>query len=126
MFMIYLIIGIFSGTLAGLLGVGGGIIVVPALAVVFLHVAKISSIYVMHMAVGTSLAVMIVTMVSALLAYQKRGSVRWDLVRKLLPGLIVGAILGALIAHDLSSQYLRIFFGCFLFFAAFRLFFINA
>jgi uncharacterized membrane protein YfcA len=123
MFALYLMIGALAGTMAGLLGVGGGMVVIPALMAVFIHFDIIPTIYVMHMAVGTSLAAMIVTATSALHAYNKRGSVRWDLVRQLLPGLLVGAMIGAFLAQDMSSYYLQISFSAFLLFVAFRLFF---
>ncbi len=121
MFAIYLVIGALSGTLAGMLGIGGGVIVVPALAFVFAHFNLMPASLVMQMAIGTSLAAMIVTLISALRAHSLRGNVRLDLVKMLLPGLIVGAILGALIAHKLPSYYLKIFFSLFLFFMSGRL-----
>ncbi len=76
----------------------------------------------MHMAVGTSLSIITVTFISSLLAHLKLGSVRWDLVKKFLPGLIFGVILGAVIANYLPSKFLRIFFSVFLFYLAYRLF----
>ncbi|MDR3491032.1 MAG: sulfite exporter TauE/SafE family protein [Gammaproteobacteria bacterium] len=121
MFLIYILIGALSGTLAGMLGIGGGIIVVPALAAVFLSFNLMPASYVMHMAIGTSLAVIIITLTSALRAHSLRGNVRTDFVKVLLPGLLLGAVLGALIAHQLPSYYLRIFFALFLIFLSGRL-----
>jgi uncharacterized membrane protein YfcA len=123
MFFIYLLIGACSGTLAGLLGLGGGIIVVPALAAAFAYNNLIPPSSTMHMAVGTSLATITITFLSSLSAHLKKHSVRWDIVKKLLPGLIVGVILGALIANHLPSTFLRLFFSAFLLFVASRLFF---
>lgn len=125
MFVLYLIIGSFSGILAGLVGIGGGIIVVPALAVVFTYFNIIPADYVMQMAIGTSLATIILTLLSSLRAHAKRGSVRWNVVQILLPGLIVGTIVGSLVAHRLPSTALRFIFSTFLFFIAYRLFFVN-
>src|SRR5579872_4333101 len=107
MFSIYLIIGALAGFIAGLLGIGGGVIVVPALVAAFLHFAMVPSSYVMQMAIGTSLAAMIVTLLSALFAHARRNAVRWDLVWLTLPGSIIGALVGVLIAHRLSSAHLR-------------------
>ncbi len=121
MFGIYLLIGAFAGTMAGLLGIGGGIIVVPALASVFLHYNIMPNSYVMHMAIGTSLAAMIITLISALRAHGRHGNVRWDLVKILLPGLMIGSVIGAIIAHALSSAYLKTFFSIFLLLIAIRL-----
>jgi uncharacterized protein len=123
MFLIYLLIGACSGTLAGLLGLGGGIIVVPALAAAFAYHNLVPANIVMHMAVGTSLATIVITFLSSLAAHIKKNSVRWDIVKKLLPGLIIGVILGALVANHLPSTFLRLFFGMFLLFVASRLFF---
>ena len=125
MFTVYLIIGALSGALSGLLGIGGGIIVVPGLAAVFMHSNQFPHEDVMQMAIGTSLAAMIVTTGSALLAHSRRGSVRWDIVKKMLPGLMGGAVIGAIIANYLPSEGLRIFFSLFLFYAAFRLLFVK-
>jgi uncharacterized membrane protein YfcA len=114
LFSIYLIIGAIAGLLAGLLGISGGAIVVPALAAAFLHFGVFPANDIMHVAINTSLAAMIVTLLSALRAHTSRAAVRWDIVRLLVPGLIIGAIVGAVIAHNLSSQYLQVFFGVFL------------
>lgn len=126
MFGIYLIIGALAGTMAGMLGIGGGIIVIPALAAVFVHFQVMPQSIVMQMAIGTSLAAMIVTTISAMRSHAKRGSVRWDMVKKLLPGIIIGSIIGAIIAHNLPSGYLRTFFGIFLLVIAYRLLFVKA
>ncbi len=123
MFTAYLIIGALSGVLSGMLGIGGGIIVVPGLAAVFLNSSPIPHEDIMQMAIGTSLAAMIVTTGSALLAHSRGGSVRWDIVRKIIPGLMIGAIIGVIIATYLPSKYLRIIFSFFLFYAAYRLLF---
>lgn len=124
MLLIYLIIGALSGTLAGMLGVGGGVIVVPALAAVFHHL-NIPQDAIMRMAIGTSLATIIVTLLSALRAQIKHAAVRWDWVKKLIPWLLIGVIIGATIANTLSSFVLQIFFSVFLIYVAYRLLFTN-
>ena len=116
MLTIYLMIGIVAGILSGLFGVGGGVIVIPALSHVFRHDATIPSASIMQMAVGTSLAIMIFTATSALYAHQKRKGVRWQVVKVMLPGLMLGSVGGAIIAHYLPSSWLRIIFGLFLVF----------
>ncbi len=122
MFAVYLVLGALSGAMSGLLGIGGGIIVVPGLAAIFSY-ASMPQDYIMHMAIGTSLAAMIMTTSSALRAHHLRGAVRWDIFWQLLPGLTGGAVVGAVIAHYLPSEHLRIFFSLFLFFVAYRLLF---
>jgi len=105
----YLLTGVVSGVLAGLLGIGGGLIIVPAL-VYLLPLANIAPQHIMHLAVGTSLAVVIVTAISSASAHHKRGTVNWTLWRSLSPGLIAGTATGAFIADHLSGHSLRIFF----------------
>jgi uncharacterized membrane protein YfcA len=121
MLTIYLIIGAFAGIMSGLFGVGGGVVVIPALSNVFTHYTTIPQSYTMQMAVGTSLAIMIFTATSALYAHHKRKVVRWDMFSYMLPGLIGGSVMGAIIAHFLPSSYLKIIFGVFLIFVSFKL-----
>lgn len=114
MFSIYLIIGAFAGMVAGLFGIGGGIVIVPALAMVFADHIAIPAKYAMHVAIGTSLATIIVTSASAVYAHHRHGHVLWNFVKKMIPGLIVGAVIGVVIAHYLPSHVLRIIFSVFL------------
>jgi uncharacterized membrane protein YfcA len=118
---IYLLIGACSGLLAGLLGLGGGIVVVPALAAAFVHLNVVDDAHVMQMAVGTSLATIVITFLSSLRAHLKRNSVRWDIFKKILPGLLCGVVAGALVAQHVPSTWLKVFFSAFLIFIAVRL-----
>ncbi|HRO79117.1 MAG TPA: sulfite exporter TauE/SafE family protein, partial [Acinetobacter towneri] len=95
--IIYLLIGAIAGFAAGLFGVGGGLIIVPILYIVFTQLNYDPSVL-MHMAVGTSLATIIVTSISSVTAHHKKGAVMWPVFRNLAPGLIVGAFVGAGIA----------------------------
>jgi len=108
----YLVTGAAAGLAAGLLGVGGGLIIVPVLVFAFLQQGMHADV-VVHMAVGTSLATIIFTSISSVSAHHKRGAVLWPLVWQLSPGIVVGSLLGALIAKQMSSDNLRIFFGIF-------------
>lgn len=121
----YFVIGAFAGMLSGLLGVGGGIVIVPALFAIFLHHQAVPQAMVMQMAIGTSLAVMIVTLGSGLYMHNKRHAVMWPLVRKVLPALIVGTVVGAIVAHFLPSHFLSTFFGVFLAAIGVRLLFVK-
>ncbi|HSW69599.1 MAG TPA: sulfite exporter TauE/SafE family protein [Gammaproteobacteria bacterium] len=123
MLIIYLIIGAFAGIMSGLFGLGGGVIVIPALSAVFLHYTSIPREFSMQMAVGTSLAIMISTSLSALYAHHKRQAVRWDMFRLMLPGLMLGAMIGVLIVHYLPSSWLQIIFGLFLILVGLRMLF---
>jgi uncharacterized membrane protein YfcA len=109
----YVAIGVIAGILGGLLGIGGGVVTVPCFLLLFPYLGFPQA-YIMHMAIATSLAAMILNTAAATRAHNKRGTVVWDVFWKLVPGLIFGAIIGAFIASWLSSIVLEIFFGVFL------------
>ena len=110
--LIYLITGAIAGLMAGLLGIGGGLVVVPALALLFASQGYAAD-SVMHFAVGTSLATIIPTSLSSLLAHHRRNSVHWQAVRGMLPGILAGALAGAWLARQVSSPGLALLFGGF-------------
>ncbi len=105
-----LVLGAASGVLAGLLGVGGGIILVPAFLVVF-TVLGFDSPEVMQMCLATSLATIVVTSVRSVLAHDKRGAVDWVVLKTWAPGLVLGALLGVLTASVLGSAVLQVIFA---------------
>ena len=109
---LYLGLGAIAGLVAGLLGVGGGLIIVPVLAAIFTR-QGIADPVVMHLAIGTSLASIIFTSLSSVWAHHRRQAVRWQDVGRLAPGIVIGAWLGAAIADILPSAGLRTFFGLF-------------
>ncbi|MEN8107474.1 MAG: sulfite exporter TauE/SafE family protein [Pseudomonadota bacterium] len=108
----YLLTGAVAGLMAGLLGIGGGLVIVPALAWLFAG-QGFTEATLMHYAVGTSLATIVLTSVSSLLAHHRRGSVLWPAVRNMAPGIVIGALAGAWLAKQLSSPGLALFFGMF-------------
>lgn len=108
--IIYLFIGTFAGFLSGLLGIGGGLIVVPSLLVLF-HFLGFPPENVMKMAIATSLAAMVFTVGSSAWAHRK--GIIWHLFKSLVFGILLGAILGATIASIMPEKYLQIFFGFF-------------
>lgn len=108
--LIYPVAGAAAGLLAGLFGVGGGLVLVPVLASVFTWLA-LAPAHTMQLALGTSLATIIATAASSTRAHQRRGSVRWDLFRRLAPGIVIGSWLGAGIADAARSEDLKIAFG---------------
>ncbi|MFA7387567.1 MAG: sulfite exporter TauE/SafE family protein [Thiohalobacteraceae bacterium] len=109
---IYLALGAVAGLLAGLFGVGGGLVIVPVLAWVFVGLGMHADV-VMHLAIGTSLASIWLTSIMSIRAHHRRGAVEWALVRRLAPGIVVGALVGALVAEQLPTQALRGIFGVF-------------
>ena len=106
----YLALGALSGAMAGLFGLGGGLIVVPGLLYLFdLH--GLPETTAMHLAIGTSLATVVLTASASTMAHQRHRSISWRLWTRLTPGLIAGAALGAFIAGTLPGHTLRTLFG---------------
>ena len=109
----YPLIGAIAGTVGGLLGVGGGIVVVPALAWIF-QANGFPESSVMQLAVGTSLATIVPTSVASVRAHHKHGAVQWSVLLRLAPAFALGALLGAIAAAHVASGQLRLLFGLFL------------
>lgn len=106
----YALIGLLAGFFAGYLGIGGGLIMVPALTWLFVRDPATAE-YAVHMAVATSLSSMLITSLSSIRAHHRRGAIRWGTARDLAPGLLIGAVLGALLAVRLSTDMLAAVFG---------------
>jgi uncharacterized membrane protein YfcA len=106
-------LGGFAGILAGLLGVGGGVVIVPVLVGLF-TAQRIPDGFIVHLALGTSLASIAFTSLSSLRAHHGRGAVDWHVVRRVTPGLLAGTLLGSWAAAQLSTRFLKGFFVVFL------------
>lgn len=102
--------GAFAGVLAGLLGVGGGIVLVPAYFYVF-SAAGYGGPGLMQMCLATSLATIIVTSLRSVMAHHRKGAVDWSILKQWAPGIAVGALAGALIVGSLRTETLAIIFG---------------
>lgn len=109
----YLLLGAFVGFFAGLLGVGGGGIMVPVLTTLF-AAQGFPREHLVHVALGTSMAAIVMTSISSLRAHHAHGAVRWDIVRSITPGVMLGTFGGTFIASRVDSAPLAIFFGCFM------------
>jgi len=109
----FLLTGVVSGLLAGLFGVGGGVIMVPALTLLFGHLG-LGGDWVPHLAVGSSLTAIVGTGAASALAHQRHGGVRWELVAGLAPGIVLGAWAGAALAGVLPGPWLTRLFAVFL------------
>lgn len=105
----YLGIGAVVGFFAGLLGIGGAVIIVSSLALMFTARGYPAS-FVMHLAIGTSLAAMAAGAFSSLRAHHARGAVDVDLVKTMTPGLLAGVFVGALLARFAPTAFLKYFF----------------
>jgi uncharacterized protein len=116
----FILLGAFAGLTAGLLGIGGGLVVVPGLAFLY-QWTPIPHEYLMQAAAGTSLAIMIPTTLRALQAHLRHPVSVWPVYSRLAIGVIVGAIIGAFLAHVVNSKVLEILFGVFVLYMAVRL-----
>jgi uncharacterized protein len=114
---LYAVVGALVGVIAGLLGLGGAIIVVPFL-VWQLPEVGVSPHVLMHVAVATSLGLVVCSALVSGLNHHRYGNVQWSLVRKMLIGLIIGALLGIFIAQHIPSKILQLFFGFFVLFVS--------
>ena len=110
--LLLLVLGTFTGFLAGLLGIGGGMIMVPFLTLIF-TVQKFPEEHLVHMAIATSLATILFTSVSSVRAHHQHGAVLWRVARILAPGILVGSLIGAQIAGRLPTVWLALIFAAF-------------
>jgi len=116
-----LALGLVSGFLAGLLGIGGGMLMVPILTLI-LSSRGVDAGMAVKMAIATSMATIMFTSISSVRAHHKRGAVRWDLVRGLAPGILIGGLLaGAGIFALLKGAWLALVFAAFVSFSAFQM-----
>ena len=106
----YVAAGAFAGLLAGLFGIGGGMIIVPALIYIF-KAQGVPEAALTHIGIGTSLATIIVTSISSLRAHNKKGAVNWSVWKWMAPGLVIGSLLGAAIASVIQGNSLQAIIG---------------
>jgi uncharacterized protein len=118
----YLAIGAVAGFLAGLFGIGGGMVMVPML--VFVFTAKgFAGEHVMHLSLATALATIMFTSLSSVRAHHGYGAVDWPIARAMAPGMVAGSFGAALVAGLLPTRPLAIVFIVFLLYAATQMFF---
>ena len=103
---LYLILGTFSGILAGLFGIGGGIIVIPAFYYIFNSIGVDDSIL-SHLVLGTSLGVIVFSSIASTFSHSNRKGVKWSLIRIIAPSICIGATRGGLTASLISSSTLQ-------------------
>ncbi len=116
-----IVLGCCTGVLAGLLGIGGGMLLVPFLTLLF-TVQQFPAEVIVKMAVATSLASICFTSISSVRAHHKRGAVRWDVVKLLAPGIVLGSLLGAQLVRFLSPTWMALFFAGFVTVSATQMF----
>lgn len=108
-----LALGAFTGLFAGLFGIGGGGIMVPALTFLFVQ-QQFPAEHVLHMALATSMATIVPTAIASLRAHHNHNAVIWSVVLKIAPGILLGTFAGTFLASYLSTKPLAIFFSCFM------------
>lgn len=114
---VFLVLGSATGFAAGLLGIGGGMVMVPFITMV-LTAQQFPQEHIVHVAIATSLATIMFTSISSVRAHHARGAVKWRVVKLLVPGLLIGSWLGPWIGAKMDSTALAAFFGIFVAFSA--------
>jgi uncharacterized membrane protein YfcA len=116
------LLGIGTGFLAGLLGIGGGMLMVPFITII-LSGRGVAPELAVKMAIATSMATIIFTSVSSVRAHHKRGAVRWDIVKRLAPGIVIGSLVSSLGVFALvKGNVLAVVFAVFVAFSATQMF----
>ena len=112
--LLCLLLGLVSGFLGGLLGIGGGVVIVPALYLIYETTNRFDSAFILIIAIATSLSCIVFTSASAAYAQYKKQMVQWHLVRKLLLSLLVGSMLSSIVVSSLDPSILKIIIASFL------------
>ena len=116
------LLGVGTGFLAGLLGIGGGMLMVPFITIILAD-RHVSPDLAVKMAIATSMATIMFTSISSVRAHHRRGAVRWEIAKRLAPGIVIGSIVASLgVFALLKGSYLAIFFGLFVSFSATQMF----
>ncbi|MGI9274691.1 MAG: sulfite exporter TauE/SafE family protein [Endozoicomonas sp.] len=121
-FLSYLVLGAFAGTLAGLFGIGGGLVIVPVLVFSF-KLQGLSPDILTHLAVGTSLATIVVTSLSSIRAHHSKGAVQWRVFVVLTAGILLGSWGGVYTATQMSGELLQQMIGVFALMVALKMWF---
>ncbi|HMV06251.1 MAG TPA: sulfite exporter TauE/SafE family protein, partial [Accumulibacter sp.] len=106
----YTALGVFTGFFAGMLGIGGGLVMVPTLTLMFAAQAAFPATEVLHLALGTSMATILFTALASLRAHHRHGAVLWPVVAQITPGILLGTLLGTLFAASVPARPLALFF----------------
>lgn len=118
---LFALTGAFAGLMAGILGIGGGMIIVPALFYIFQQSHVVPAFLEMHVAAGSSLAIMIFTSSASVYGHCRQQKILWAVYHRLWRWIIPGSISGAIIAHLLPTHWLKIIFGLFLLLICFKM-----
>ena len=116
----YILLGMGSGFIAGLFGVGGGLTIVPILLMLF-QGQGFPETELMHLALGTAMATIVITSISSMRAHHNHGGVRWDIFRSMAPGLVVGTFVGSLFVSRVPTDTMAVLFTCIVYWASLQL-----
>jgi uncharacterized membrane protein YfcA len=116
----YPLLGVFAGFVAGLFGVGGGLTIVPLLFILF-TAQSFPVEHSMHLALGTSMATIVLTSVASMRAHHGHGAVRWDIVRSFAPGLVIGTLSGSFFATWIPTRPLAMVFTAIVYYASIQM-----
>lgn len=116
----YLILGLGSGFVAGLFGVGGGLTIVPILLMLF-QAQGFPEGQLMHLALGTAMATIVITSISSMRAHHQHGGVRWDIFRSMAPGLVAGTLIGSLFASRIPTDTMAVVFTFIVYWASLQM-----
>ena len=120
-FILYLLVGAFAGVLAGLFGIGGGMVIVPVL--IFSFAAQgVSAEVLTHMAVATSLATIVFTSLSSVREHHRNGAIDWSLVRSMAAGIVLGTVAGVTLISEVPGPVLQNIIGVFALLLALKMF----
>ena len=117
----YIALGLFTGFSAGMLGIGGGLVMVPTLTMMFTAQPGFPAGEALHMALGTSMATILFTSLSSLRAHHRHEAVLWAVVVQITPGILFGTLVGTLFASRVPARPLAVFFALFVCFAALQM-----
>ena len=120
--LIFILLGIFSGLIAGMFGIGGGTLIVPVLVTCFIGLGFEEAIIV-HMAIGTSMASIFFTGLASANAHMKKNAIDFQVMRAVVVGIIFGSFLGAVFAIQIAGSLLKIIIGLFALFVAIQMIF---
>ncbi len=118
--LLLLLLGGFVGFMAGLLGIGGGMLIVPFLSMIF-GLMGVDPTHIVHLALATSLATILLTSASSIRAHHRHGAIRWDIALMFVPGILIGSWFGPALAARLDARVMAGFFALFVGYSATRI-----
>ncbi len=120
-YLIYIGLGVFAGLLSGIFGIGGGLVIVPTLMFCF-KLLHFPPEHIMHMAIGTSLSIILVTVTNAMYAHHLNKNIDWNISKKLFFAIVVGALGGGFVSKDLAAKTLEIIFSVYVVLVSIKMF----